>query len=638
MVIRMSIVNEVKHEEEIKRKLKSRPALPPMIHESREATSLKAQQSIETEITEPRRMSEEYLPILQPPLLRPLTIRPKTPTYEELKEVDRGMEPSTLRTIQAFKATSIELKPKMPRVQGVEGLKVEGAQVPVKELPRELKASLKPLKPAVIEGFKLGVPTTPMVKLPQVCVEAPHMTPRVIPRPISVERGVDEGVKGQAGVLREPSKSLEEEVSLPPLFEELSSIANSTKRPVCIVLSKKEGDSFAKSLAIACREIYRIVKGGKPTPRWISKGLKDEIESKLKAEGMIFIVDDSKCELLPELSKMRSCRELIEKVDVEKVLDRLREFFSQDFGFVIFHVNERWASQFANLLRERVGAFADIIEVRAPHLSPQAKEALARACWGLVKEGEGRTFDELFGSCERKFFDELEKVRGDIKLALYVERDESAGDEHEGMKMFVVKCLAKELGARDEEEVMRMLKDGEIKTEHGLLSGGRADVYVPSKQRYVEVETFYGTGDPITKKLVKETLSKYEGIARQVDIVLLTGLQALLYARRLFELADLYRKEKGLEVNFYVPNLEERRLVPLKEMLHMLREVLGPSKRARLTEDDVEKLWVEFSKALRERGMDPEGYRKLFNIMIDRSRPYEDNLRWMLEEVEALRG
>jgi hypothetical protein len=24
--------------------------------------------------------------------------------------------------------------------------------------------------------------------------------------------------------------------------------------------------------------------------------------------------------------------------------------------------------------------------------------------------------------------------------------------------------------------------------------------------------------------------------------------------------------------------------------------------------------------------------------MIDRSRPYEDNLRWMLEEVEALRG
>jgi hypothetical protein len=254
-----------------------------------------------------------------------------------------------------------------------------------------------------------------------------------------------------------------------------------------------------------------------------------------------------------------------------------------------------------------------------------------------VRGGEGQTFDELFGKCEKEFFDKLKKVGEDISLAFCVKRDKSAGDEHEEMKKFVVECLARELGAKSKEEIVRMLKDGKIETERELPNEGRADIYVPFKQRYVEVETFYGTEDPITNKLM-ETLSKYEGIARQVDIVLLTGLQALLYARRLFELADFYRKEKGLEVNFYVPNLEERRLVPLREMLHMLREVLGPSKRARLTEDDVEKLWVEFSKALRERGMDPEGYRKLFNIMIDRSRPYEDNLRWMLEEVEALRG
>jgi hypothetical protein len=49
-------------------------------------------------------------------------------------------------------------------------------------------------------------------------------------------------------------------------------------------------------------------------------------------------------------------------------------------------------------------------------------------------------------------------------------------------------------------------------------------------------------------------------------------------------------------------------------------------------------LWAEFSKALRERGMDPEKHRKLFRIMIDRSRPYEDNLRWMLEEIEVLKS
>jgi hypothetical protein len=102
------------------------------------------------------------------------------------------------------------------------------------------------------------------------------------------------------------------------------------------------------------------------------------------------------------------------------VFDRLREFFSQDFGFVIFHVNERWAGQFANLLKERVGNFVNIVEIRAPNLSSQAKEILARACWGFVK-GEGETFDEMFGHCEKKFSEELEKARKDVELTHYVE-------------------------------------------------------------------------------------------------------------------------------------------------------------------------------------------------------------------------
>jgi hypothetical protein len=91
-------------------------------------------------------------------------------------------------------------------------------------------------------------------------------------------------------------------------------------------------------------------------------------------------------------------------------------------------------------------------------------------------------------------------------------------------------------------------------------------------------------------------------------------------------------------VNFYVPNLEERRLVPLEEILQLLRGAVGPSKQVWLTEDEVEMLWAEFSKALRECGMDPEKHRELFSIMIDRSRPYEDNLRWMLEEIEVLKS
>jgi adenosine deaminase len=73
-------------------------------------------------------------------------------------------------------------------------------------------------------------------------------------------------------------------------------------------------------------------------------------------------------------------------------------------------------------------------------------------------------------------------VGGDIKLNLYVKRDEGASDEHEETKTFAIECLARGAGARDEKEVMRILKDRKIEIEHELLSnGGRADVYVSSK-------------------------------------------------------------------------------------------------------------------------------------------------------------
>jgi len=70
----------------------------------------------------------------------------------------------------------------------------------------------------------------------------------------------------------------------------------------------------------------------------------------------------------------------------------------------------------------------------------------------------------------------------------------------------------------------------------------------------------------------------------------------------------------------------------------MLKEVMGPLKSVGLTETDVKNLWTAFSNALREHGMDPNEYKELFNIMIVRSKSYEENLRWMLEEIKSLRG
>ena len=570
---------------------------------------------------------------------------PLTPTLRTLKRLPRDIR---VRVHEPFKI--VELKCPSPRLKLrprvdrsirplLEPLTLAdlGLYIPSLALWRRPVKGPKVLPAPLLKCEGLCIPKIGLISLPGAGKATSQEIPQVSKVPLKREI---EDTSAQI-MAKESSRTYEEEIFIPPLLEGLSStIAKPISRPVCVVLPKREGDSFVHSVAIICREIYRIVKGGKPIPRWISKKLKEEIERYLKAEDMIFIVDDSNCEFLPNFSEIRSCRELLEKVDLDVVFDRLREFFSQDFGFIIFHVNERWAGQFANLLKEKVGAFADIVEIQAPDWQPQAKAILAKVCWGFV-EKEGETFDEMFGYCEKEFFNELSKAKEDVELTHYVEWDESASPEHESMKVVVVRCLARELGAKDKHEVVEMLEGGEVKTEYEV-DGGRADIYVPSQQRFVEVETFYGTGDPITK-LDKETLRKYlpkyEGTTCRVDVVLLTGIQALLYARRLVELAEVYRKRHGLKVDFYLSDIRKRKLVPLKRVFRMLREAAAPSRPVMLTEDDVEKLRAEFSKALRERGMDPEAeeYKRLFKIMVVRSRSYQENLRWMREEIESLK-
>jgi hypothetical protein len=90
----MGIVDEETCGKEIKKRLKSKSTLPPMVYESREASSLKAQQTIKTEVGEFTKINGERSLILQLPQPKPLTIRPRMPTHEELKEVSREAERS----------------------------------------------------------------------------------------------------------------------------------------------------------------------------------------------------------------------------------------------------------------------------------------------------------------------------------------------------------------------------------------------------------------------------------------------------------------------------------------------------------------------------------------------------------------
>jgi hypothetical protein len=648
-----------RREEEIKRRLRSK-VIPPLLAapKGREPESGKAPEPEARPILRPKPSInpvigvEERPHLLKLPQHKPPTVKPRIPAPKESEEtVTKKIGVSVPKTAQALDEAKVKLEPKILRAQ----LPLPSeAPAPVPEISMKgPEISLKPLRP-IIE------PKPIEERVPEIIISVAR-EPAPLPTPLTPKRLIESGEKKgreevgeSAGIPQSPEGHEKEEVLppeeifIPPLINELSFATKLIGRPVCIILPKKEDDSFVDSVAIICREIYRIVKGGKPSPRLISKGLKEEIEGYLKAEGMIFIIDDSKSELLPDLGKIRSSEDLFEKVNIEMILDRLRELFSQDFGFIIFHVNKRWASQFANLLREKVGYLADIIEVQVPDWQPQVKATLARACWGFI-EGKGNTFDEIFGHCEKEFLDKLKKAKEDVELSHYINKDRNASPEHEAMKAIVVECLARDLGASNKHEVIRMLKEKEIETEHEL-DGGRADIYVRSQRRCVEIETFYGTGDPIDK-LDEETLRKYLNLKElkkreyrvdYVDVVLLTGVHALLYAHRLAKLAKIYHEQHHLKVNFYLPDLKEKKLISLRNVLHMLRESVGllkpaiPTEPAILTEDDIKRLWNEFSEKLHEHGVDPEKYRKRFEGLINRFKSYQENRDWILEEVKKL--
>ena len=55
-----------------------------------------------------------------------------------------------------------------------------------------------------------------------------------------------------------------------------------------------------------------------------------------------------------------------------------------------------------------------------------------------------------------------------------------------------------------------------------------------------------------------------------------------------------------------------------------------------LTDEDVERLWEEFSRILREAGLDPGRYKERFDAVVDVSMPYEDNLFIVTDEARAI--
>jgi len=569
--------------------------------------------------------------VLPRPYIRLMSIEPGKPCIPKLKVIVR--EPENIR-ISTEEPLQVQLYEPIPPL-----IKLK----PPKDISVRLLTGFEPVELGKAIPLLLRTASPPVIRL--LVRPAPHVSSKravcklgLSPREKKIEivaettiKKLPPGIeKGKAGIRRAPT---------PELFAGLRSVINSIGgKPVCLILEKRPGDLYVMALALICGEIYRMFRGGKPEPRYISTGLKDEIERYLRGGDRIFIIDDSESQLLPPLSNITSAKELWEKVNLDLLLDRLRELPFQDFGFIIFHVSG-WSEELEKRFKKE--AFIDAIRISSPSWPLEVKREIARICWGF-KDGEGTSFDEIFTSAKSRFESELNKVLSNWRIGLYIKVDEGASDEHEAAKRIVVECLARELGAMEEDEVVELLKKGVIDTECEF-EGGRADVCLktPNGVRFFEVETLYGRGRRVLEELFRKTILKYKGYSKEVNIVFLTGIPALLFVNDLIEMKEEALKEYDLNVKFYLLNIKERRLVLLDEVFENLEKLFkrqGESGQHLLSDSDVEALWQIYSEKLREADINPQDprYKRIFESILDYSASREENLKRLLEELEDI--
>ncbi|MFP3320558.1 MAG: hypothetical protein RXO24_08335, partial [Acidilobus sp.] len=303
-------------------------------------------------------------------------------------------------------------------------------------------------------------------------------------------------------------------------------------RPLLIVARHVKGFGYIEFLKRVLREVYRVRVGGLPEPKHVSNvaDLRPLIPVEVGAGGRIFVIDLVSGDLgdLLKNSNVKGPSQAL----LMRIMDRLRELFSQGYGFIVIYgdhyIDILMRGAWAEALRG--GALKNyLLTIPRPNrISPEiSKESLyvllANLMWGRVSEPKMDyedigSFDGLVVRLEDEYWRALEGALKDFNVQVLV-RPSAEGDEagresmsHYLTKAFMVNYLVSRLteefkgeGAKEDEARRSALEC--VSTEY--QPGGanvRYDVYVNGgcgsmSGLVVEVETLYGTGTALHKVL-----------------------------------------------------------------------------------------------------------------------------------------
>lgn len=249
--------------------------------------------------------------------------------------------------------------------------------------------------PSVIAPIKILKPDATKIVIPKVRFEE-ILLPNCIllqggERPLEKDKAREEletrelliagGYESAGGEVETEEKS----DFLDLLFSEGSSGKLESGEPIVICLEEPEENSFIGALRTICLRIYREKKGGKPKPIIFSDAeeLKKEIRW-MEAEDKIFSAQLSK----EEWDKLQG-------EDEKRIFNRIKQLFSQYFGFIIFNT--------AKFLHSPEQHQVNITMLKPKELDIELTRRISEITWGFVETEDGGSFDYIFDSARKKF-------------------------------------------------------------------------------------------------------------------------------------------------------------------------------------------------------------------------------------------